>query len=140
MEINFYFSAAAKKSLTWDDRDTLEALNEGEVTSRGLHNLAARFMVDKDNNYLPHAQAKRILGKLTDDEIQVVLGKFAEAIKESAVPNASGRPSPLPTTPASPASVSPIGLELSAPPVNGDALPGKSTDEQIPPGVESSGA
>jgi hypothetical protein len=98
MEINFYFSTEVKKNLTWEDRDTIEAWGEGEITSRGLRSLAARFMVNEKNEYLPHRQAMKELGKLTDDEITPVLERFATALQEASVPKANGTPSPSPSS------------------------------------------
>jgi hypothetical protein len=104
VEINFYFSNEAKKRFTWEDRDTIEAMQEGEVSTRGLRNLAARFMVDSNNKYMDHKRAKAELGKLTEEESTAVLEKFMKALMETAVPNPSGSSSKLPSEPVTPIS------------------------------------
>ncbi len=123
MEINFYFSKEVKSRLTWEDRDTLEAMFEGEISSRGLRNLAARFMVDKENKYLDFKVAKRELGKLNDEESAVVLKKFMEALKDAAIPKGTGT-SLEPPLEVIPSSESPIGSEPLTPQKIGESLPG----------------
>ena len=80
-----------KIGLTWEEYETIELAQEGDVKMRRLRPLVARFMVGEDNQPLPHPQALAILGKLPMDEVKDVFEQFASAMKESAVPNANGR-------------------------------------------------
>ena len=97
MEINFYFSEQARKRLTWDDLDTIEMMQEGEVSTRRLRSLCARYMVDGNNVYLPHAKAMKLLGVLTEEEIQQTIKAFVEAMGQAALPKANGNSSGQPS-------------------------------------------
>jgi hypothetical protein len=88
--IRFRFDAEErKKRLTWDDLETIEMLQEGELSPRRVKALAARFMTDDKGQYLPYDKALKTLGSLMEEEIQDVLVKFIEAIREAALPKAS---------------------------------------------------
>ena len=77
--------------MTWEEYETIELAQEGDVKMRRLRPVVARFMVDENNQPLPHPQALAILGKLTMDEVKDVFEQFANAMRESAVPNETGR-------------------------------------------------
>lgn len=135
MEINFHFdNKETKDRLTWEDLETIEMMQEGEVSARRLRPFMARFMVDANKKYLPHKQAMMTLGKLTQGQIEGVIRIFTDAIAGTAIPNGNGRLSKPLTEAALPASASPIGQEHLTPLENGGDLPGKSTDEETPPG------
>lgn len=88
--IRFRFDAEErKKRLTWDDLDTMEMMQEGEVSSRRIKALAARFMTDDKGQYLPYDKALKVLGSLMEEEIADVLTKFGAAIQEAALPKDS---------------------------------------------------
>lgn len=97
VKIRFYFENQQqnRKRLTWDDLNTVEMMREGEVSARGLMALAARFMADEKNNYLPHEKAMKILGGLNNEDIQSVLKQFTEGMEQAAVPNMNGSASNL---------------------------------------------
>ena len=95
-----------KTGLTWEEYETIELAQEGDVKMRRLRPLVARFMVDENSQPLPHKQALDILGKLPLDEVQDVFVKFADAMKVSAVPKANGTPLNSPSEAALPASAS----------------------------------
>lgn len=97
-KIRFLFNNQAenRKRLTWDDLETIEKLFSGEASTAGLKSLAARFMADDKDQYLPHEQAVKALGKLAADDIQDVLKRFVEAINGAAVNPQSGNGSNLP--------------------------------------------
>ena len=81
--------------LTWEEYETIELAQEGEVKMRRLRPLVARFMVNENNEPLPHAQAVATLGKLPMDEVREVFEAFINAMKEAAIPNDKGRQSSL---------------------------------------------
>lgn len=88
--IRFRFDAEERrKRLTWDDLDTIEMMQEGEVSPRRIKTLAARFMVDDKGQYIPHEKALKVLGSLMEEEIADVLAKFSEAIQGAALPKAN---------------------------------------------------
>lgn len=83
VKIRFMFG---KNRMTWDDLNTIELLREGAASSLRLMQLAARFMVDEKNNYLPHDKAQKVLGALNEDDIRDVIAKFTEALNNAALP------------------------------------------------------
>ena len=98
VKIRFYFDAETRrKRLTWDDLETVELMQEGRVSIGRLKELAARFMVDEKNEYLPHEKAVKVLGSLVEADIQDVLTQFVAALNEAAVPKASGNGSNSPS-------------------------------------------
>jgi hypothetical protein len=86
-----------KTGLTWEEYETIELAQEGDVKMRRLRPLVARFMVDEQGQPLPHKDAVDILGRLPLDEIKDVFAKFTEAMTTSAVPLASGTTSTSPS-------------------------------------------
>lgn len=100
-----------KKRLRWKDLKTVEKLGKGGASFTDTQQLAARFMVGEDRNYLPTDTAIEILDELTQEEIGDVLKQFTDAITESAVPKVSATPSPSPSQASTPASPSPDGLQ-----------------------------
>lgn len=98
VKIRFLFdSEIRRKRMTWDDLTTLELMREGEVSPRGVKLLAAHFMVDERHQPIEEAKALKILGRLTEDEIEDVLNTFSEAILEAAVPKVKGNGSNSPS-------------------------------------------
>jgi hypothetical protein len=100
-----------KMGLTWEEYETIELAQEGNVKLRNLRPLVARFMVDEASKPLPHKAAMAELGKLPLDEINDVFTKFADAMRDTALPNTKGDSSKPLSEQALPASESPIGLE-----------------------------
>ena len=100
-----------KIGLTWEEYETIELAQDGDVKMRRLRPVVARFMVDEKDQPLPHSQALAILGALPMEEVKDVFEQFANAMRESAVPNASGRPlnsdSEASLTPPSPTGAEP---------------------------------
>jgi hypothetical protein len=97
--------------LTWEEYETIELAQEGNVKLRNLRPLVARFMVDEASKPLPHKAAMAELGKLPLDEINDVFTKFADAMRDTAIPKANGTLSAQPSEPVSPPSESPIGSQ-----------------------------
>jgi hypothetical protein len=110
VKITFYFDKSQKR-MTWDDLNTVEMMQEGNVSATRLMSFAARFMANEKNQYLPYEKAVKILGSLNEADIADVIRQFTEALQGTAVPNASGKPSPSPSDPG-PATASPDGSEL----------------------------
>jgi hypothetical protein len=96
VKIRFMFEG---ERLTWKYLKIWRRLTNGEsrVPEEEMQALAAHFMVDKDNKYLPEAKAIEILDDLSPADMRDVLQKFAQAISESAVPPTSGSASTSPS-------------------------------------------
>jgi hypothetical protein len=72
------------------ERITLdEWLGFAENEYRETADVLARFMVDEHGAPIEHAQARKVLGKLTLARIQELKNEFIAAACESAVPKAS---------------------------------------------------
>jgi len=85
-----------QKDLTTEEWEGLERAQDGEARVYLLRPLLARFVVDDKGKPVPKELALRQLGKIPVDEfLKDVVYAFVNAMKESAVPNASGRPSSL---------------------------------------------
>ena len=93
VKIRFLFKdpKETRKRLTWDDLETMENLQSGKAGIGALKSLAARFMANEKDEYLPAEQAEKILGKLSADDIQDVLRQFTEALTGAAIPPQSAR-------------------------------------------------
>lgn len=109
-KIRFRFDPNAP-GLTWGDISTIEMLQEGVVKVFRLQKLSARFMTDEQGQYIPFARAFDILDNLPKEEMEEVITKFGDAIKEAAIPNASGSSSKLPIEAVTQTSESPDGSE-----------------------------
>ena len=86
-----------KNNMTWEDYETIELAQEGEVKLRLLRPLVARFMVDENGNPIPHKDAMKTLASLPLVEVRDVFTQFANAFRETAVPNPSGGSSKPPS-------------------------------------------
>jgi len=86
-----------RERMTWKYLKIVERMQKGTAGSEDIQILAAHFMVDDKDEYLSEEKAIKILDDLPQDEIIEVLGKFTEAISNSAVPKASGSNSRLPS-------------------------------------------
>lgn len=111
VKIRFYFGNQAenRKRLTWDDLETIEGMQNGDVSSKGVKQLAARFMADEKNQYLPFDRALKILGALSADDIGDVLRQFTEALNSTAVNPTSGNGSRSPSEAGQAAETLPAG-------------------------------
>src|SRR3990172_1982968 len=83
-----------KKDLSTEEWEALERAQDGEARIYHLRPLLARFVVDDKGKPVLRAQALRQLGAMPLEEFLTdVVAAFTNAMKETAVPNASGRPS-----------------------------------------------
>jgi hypothetical protein len=101
--IRFLITEELKQAMTWAEYESIKLAQEGGLKLYKLRPLCARFMVDDNRQALPHEQAMRILGALPLSELNDVMGKFAKAFSDAAIPNQSGDSlsGPLEATPAS---------------------------------------
>lgn len=96
VKIRFYFDREQKR-FTWGDLNTIEMIREGEISARRMMALAARFMADDKNQYLPHEKAMKILEGLNEADIADVLKQFWDAISNQAVNPTNGNGSVSPS-------------------------------------------
>jgi hypothetical protein len=109
MEIKFYLTEAKVKSVKTKDWRVLERMQAGAAPNiDALANIAARFMVDDQNEPLTPEDANAILDELELGEWTKVSTNLFTALSAFAVPKENGKPSSLPPTPPA-AEESPAG-------------------------------
>jgi hypothetical protein len=93
VKIRFFFNNEhRRKNMTWDDKETIEMIQEGERSqmNRRLKLLMAHFMVDENNQAIPEDVALKILGRLNEEDQEEVARQFTETMQNSAVPPTNG--------------------------------------------------
>ena len=108
MSINFRISEQSVNELTWEEYETFERAQDGNVKLRDLRPILARFMADDNGAPLEHKKAMAELATLHLGQIKDVVAQFMNALQNQAVPKANGNSSPLPSE-ATPASEFPHG-------------------------------
>ncbi len=112
MQLRFSMNKELLNSMTEEEYEAIEMAQDGQARLYRLRPLMARFMVDEQGQSLPHEAAKRQLGQIPMGEWADVTNQFANAFRETAIPNANGRPSSSPSEASTPASPSLTGAEL----------------------------
>lgn len=109
MEIQFLINEQSVNSMTWEEYETFERAQEGDVKLYRLRPILANFMLNGDNNFMEHEKAMKILAKIPVGKIKDTIEQFMNALKGSVVPKANGTPSGLPSEVPMVESVSPAG-------------------------------
>ncbi|HMM98574.1 MAG TPA: hypothetical protein PKC99_06170 [Anaerolineales bacterium] len=99
-QIRFHVSESVIKSLTLEEYEAVERAQDGNVRMYLLRPLMARFVVDEKGEPLPTQLALNQLGRLTMEQAGEVIKGFFEAMKDTAIPKASGPSSPSESTQA----------------------------------------
>lgn len=98
--------------ITIEEWEAMERAQDGDAKIYRLRPVLARFVVGEDGKLIPQEQALKEMGKIPFDEfMKDVFTAFFDALKDSAVPNASGSSSKLPSEASTPASPSPDGSQ-----------------------------
>ena len=86
-----------RERMTWKYIKIIDKISARTISQTELQLLAAHFMVDENDVYLPEEKAVAILDDLPQDEVLDVLNQFTASIANSAVnpPNGSGSRLPL---------------------------------------------
>ena len=112
IKLHFHFSDTLVNDLTWEEYETFETAQDGDLKLSRLRPLMARFMVDEKLKPIPHPTALKTLGKVPMNEIQFVIKDFMSSIMDAAVPKEKETPSSQPSQPAIPPSIeSPDGSQ-----------------------------
>lgn len=97
LKIHFHMNEQLVNALTWEEFESLELAQDGQMKLYRIRPLLARFMMNGDGQVMDHGKAMLLLGKLPINEITGVINQFMAALKESTVPkengNLSGSPS-----------------------------------------------
>lgn len=108
MEIRFLINEESVNNMTWEEYETFERAQEGDVKMYRLRPILARFMLN-GNGYMEHKEAMKILGSIPVSKIKDTINIFMETLKGSAVPNGKGSESKSQLEVISADSVSPSG-------------------------------
>lgn len=68
--------------------DDYLALMEGDVKT--MVRVLSNYVVDDNGHYMPQAQGRKEIGKLTLDELNKAVGTFSELAEGAAVPPSNG--------------------------------------------------
>ena len=101
MELNIAVDVERWKEVTNLGQIAMEDYQRGkEASRRGLLDLIAPFLQDKDGNWLEYDDAIEMLLTIKNKDMLTVVGQFNDACMELAVPKGTGNGSGLPSTTA----------------------------------------
>jgi len=99
MQIRFHIDESRWDEMTLDGQIAFQDYQEGEEANRrGLCDMLAPFMQDKDGKWLEYKQAIRTLGRIQQKELLGVVEQFNTAMQDFLVPKEIGNSS-TPSTP-----------------------------------------
>lgn len=107
----FLINEESVNGLTWEEFETFEMAQEGKMRFYKVRPILARFLIDDNNQFIPHDKALEMLGKVPVGKIKETIGLFIDTLKGSAVPKASGSPSQSPLEVPQADSVSLVGSQ-----------------------------
>lgn len=97
MEIKFLINEKSVNEMTWEEYETFERAQEGDVKLYRLRPILARFMLNGNNDFMEHEKAMKVLSKVPVGKIKETIEMFMNALKGSVVPKVNGTPSNLPS-------------------------------------------
>ena len=100
MEIRFHIVGELVDSLIWEDGETLERAQEGDVKLYKLRPLLSNFVIDENGKPVKHADAMKLIAKVPFKQIPQIVEAFTNALKDGTVPKENGSLSE-PLSPAS---------------------------------------
>lgn len=100
--IHFLINEKSIEGMTWEEFETFERAQEGDMKLHQLRPILARFLTNGNDKPMPHAKAMKVLGELPIPKIKEAIEAFVAALKDNAVPKVSGdsSSSPLEASPA----------------------------------------
>lgn len=108
MEIHFLINEQSVNNMTWEEYETFERAQEGDVKLYRLRPILARFMLNGDG-FMEHKKAMDVLAKIPVGKIKETVSAFMETVKGSAVPPTKGSESKSPSEATAADSLSPAG-------------------------------
>ena len=108
MEIHFLINEQSVNNMTWEEYETFERAQEGDVKLYRLRPILARFMLNGDG-FMEHEKAMKVLAKVPVGKIKETVNAFMETLKGAAVPKSRGSESQLPSEATAAGSPSPAG-------------------------------
>ena len=96
MQIEFLINEKSVNEMTWEEYETFERAQEGDLKLYRLRPILARFMLNGNNDFMEHDKAMKILADIPVAKIKETIELFMNSLKGSVVPKASGTPSNSP--------------------------------------------
>lgn len=96
MEINFLINEQSVNNMTWEEYETFERAQEGDVKLYRLRPILARFMLNGDG-FMAHDKAMKILGGIPIGKIRDTVDQFMDVLKGATIPKGNGTPSKQPS-------------------------------------------
>lgn len=73
-----------------EDYEAFERAQDGEIKMYRLRPAICRFMVDDNNNPIPHEQAMKMSGKMKVGQYKDFIEKFFATMNDAAIPKVNG--------------------------------------------------
>ena len=89
MEIRFLINEQSVNQMTWEEYETFERAQEGDVKLYRLRPILARFMLN-GSGFMEHDKAMKVLANIPLGKIKETINLFMDTMKGSAVPNEKG--------------------------------------------------
>lgn len=96
MEIKFLINEQSINNMTWEEFETFERAQEGDMKLYRLRPVLARFMQNGNNDFMEHNKAMKVLAELPISKIKETINLFMSTLKDGAIPNANGSESKSP--------------------------------------------
>ncbi len=109
MEIHFLINEQSVNNMTWEEFETFERAQEGDMKLYRLRPILARFMTNGGNLPVEHDKAMKVLAELPVSKIKETIEIFMNTLKEGTVPKANGSELKSPIEVVSTDSPSPSG-------------------------------
>lgn len=129
MEVRFHIDENTVQNMTWEEFETFERAQEGDLKLFQLRPVLARFMVNGGEKHLPHKKAMEILGQLPLSKVQETIEIFTTAIRDGVIPKENASLSSSPSEAKAAGSESPDGSGSSSSQEIGQDPPGKSPEK-----------
>jgi len=90
MEIHFLINEKSINNMTWEEFETFEQAQEGDMKLYRLRPILARFMTNGNDLPMVHKDAMKILGTLPVSKIKETIELFMGTLKNGTIPKANG--------------------------------------------------
>ncbi len=84
--IRFHLSEERINSLTWEEYEVIESMQDGDLKLYRLRPVLAKFVVDENQKPVPIPQALKQIGKVPINQLKQVLESFTLDLQEGTVP------------------------------------------------------
>ena len=111
-EIHFLINEKSINDMTWEEFETFERAQEGDMKLYRLRPILARFMTNGNDLPMIHKDAMKILGTLPVSKIKETIEIFMSTMRDGTIPKVNGSESKSQSDQPSADSPSPDGSQL----------------------------